>query len=73
MMAGHGYWMLKFRGWGRVWGGGKSGGWGKSVASYPPGTLPVYGPLKVRGFGFIDSGCHLLVNLLSERRPEAAA
>ncbi|MFN7343566.1 MAG: hypothetical protein ACK5TA_09540, partial [bacterium] len=39
----------------------------------PGGTLPVYGPLKVRGFGFIDSGCHLLVNLLSERRPEAAA
>ena len=37
------------------------------------GTLPVYGPLKVRGFGFIDSGCHLLVNLLPERRPEAAA
>ncbi len=37
------------------------------------GTLPVYGPLKVRGFGFMDSGCHLLGNLLSERRPEAAA
>jgi hypothetical protein len=37
------------------------------------GTLPVYGPLKVRGFWFIGSGCHLLVNLLSERRPEAAA
>ena len=34
------------------------------------GNFPVYGPLKVRGFGFIDSGCHLLVNLLSQRRPE---
>jgi cyclic beta-1,2-glucan synthetase len=33
------------------------------------GTLPVYGPLKVRGFGFINSGCHLLVNLLPTLRP----
>ena len=37
------------------------------------GTLPVYGPLKVREFGFIDSGCLLLVNGLPERRTEAVA
>ena len=41
--------------------------------TYNGGTLPVYGPLKVRGFGFIDSGCHRVVNRLPERRPEAAA
>ena len=32
--------VLEFRGWGRVWGGGKGGGWGKSVASYPPPRNP---------------------------------
>jgi hypothetical protein len=32
--------MLEFRGWGRVWGGGKNGGWGKSVASYPARRRP---------------------------------
>jgi hypothetical protein len=37
------------------------------------GTFQVYNPSKVRVFGFIDSNCHLLVNLRLERRPEAGA
>jgi len=39
-MAGRGYWMLKFRGWGGVWGGGKNGGWGKAFVIYPPPRNP---------------------------------